>query len=298
MNQTNLKYLLIIPARNEADYIGLTLQSVVAQTVRPERVVVVSDGSTDGTDEIVSKFADKHDYIELYRMPERETRDFGGKAYNVNHAYDRLKDLEHDLVVSLDADITFEPDYFEFVISKFEAHPKLGIGGTPFSEDGKVYNYRFASTEHVSGACQVFRRECFVQMKGYTQVKGGGLDVIACLTARYNGWETQTFTEKASVHHRPMGSANFKNPFLNNMQLGERQYCLGFHPLWQLMRATYQMTKRPFLLAGLGLGAGYFWAMLRRVQRPIGVELVKYQRKDQMRRLKGFLRIGRRALVA
>jgi glycosyltransferase involved in cell wall biosynthesis len=290
----SLRYLLITPTKNEEEHIEATIKSVVAQTHRPTRFLVVSDGSTDRTDEIVEHYVRQHDWIELYRRPVHESRDFAGKAHCVNSGYARLKRLDHDLVVSLDSDITFEPDYFEFLIGKFEANPRLGVGGTPFSENGQTYDYHYTSLTHVSGACQVFRRECFEQIGGYTPVQGGGIDVIAVLLARMKGWQTRTFIEKTCEHHRPMGSATAGSEMTANFRLGERGYRLGFHPLWQVFRSVYQMTRKPYMTAGAALFAGYFWAMLRRVPRPIGPDVISFQRRDQMRRLRAFLHLGAR----
>src|SRR5450432_3698348 len=111
-------YVLITPARNEADYIELTLQSMVAQTVLPLKWVIVSDGSTDGTDDIVRRYMPDNPWIELLRMPERQERHFAGKAHAFNAGYDRVKDLDFDIVGNLDADVSFEPAHFEFLIGK------------------------------------------------------------------------------------------------------------------------------------------------------------------------------------
>ena len=110
-----------------------------------------------------------------------QSRDFGGKAHCFNTGYARIAHLPHQVVASLDADITFERDYFEFLLDKLANDPSLGIVGTPFSENGQTYDYRFSSTHHVSGACQVFRRECFESIGGYVPARGGGIDVIAVL---------------------------------------------------------------------------------------------------------------------
>src|SRR6266550_9142591 len=201
------KYVLITPARNEAQFIELTIKSVVAQTVRPLKWVIVSDGSTDGTDEIVNKYVAHHRWIELVRMPERRERHFAGKVHAFNAGYAKVKDLDYDLIGSMDADISFDPDDFSFLLGKLAEDPALGLVGTPF-KDKAIYDYRFVSIEHVSGACQLFRRECFEQIGGYVPVKSGGIDHIAVLTARMKGWKTRTFTEKMSIHHRVQGSAN------------------------------------------------------------------------------------------
>jgi glycosyltransferase involved in cell wall biosynthesis len=285
-----LEYVLVTPARNEEAFIELTIQSVVRQTARPKRWVIVSDGSTDRTDEIAGSYARQHEWIDFIRMPDRQVRDFAGKVGCFNAGYARLKDVPYDIIGSLDADITFEPDYFAFLLQKFAQDPQLGVGGTPFSEGGKTYDYRFSSAEHVSGACQLFRRECFEAIGGYVPVKGGGIDVIAVVSARMKGWHTRSFTEKTCVHHRPMGSANYDNTMMANFKLGQRQYRLGFHPVWQIFRGAYQMVRtKPYVLAGGALMAGHFWATLRRLERPVTPEFVAFQGRDQMKRLRSFL---------
>src|SRR5439155_12900101 len=206
-SMTNLpKYVLITPARNEAQFIELTIKSVIAQTVLPLQWVIVSDGSTDGTDEIVNKYAAEHRWIELVRTPERQERHFAGKVHAFNAGYAKVKNLDYDLIGSMDADISFDPDYFSFLLGKLAEDPALGLVGTPF-KDKAIYDYRFVSIEHVSGACQLFRRECFEQIGGYVPVKSGGIDHIAVITARMQGWKTRTFTEKVCLHHRKIGSA-------------------------------------------------------------------------------------------
>ena len=292
MSNSGLQYLLVTPAKNEDAFIELTICSVVSQTVRPLRWFVVSDGSTDRTNEIVARYARRHEWIELLQMPERQSRDFGGKADCVNAGYAYARHLGCDIIGSLDADISFEKDYFAFLLQKFADDPHLGVAGTPFSENGVTYNYRFSSTDHVSGACQLFRRECFEAIGGYTPVKGGGIDVIAVLTARLKGWRTRTFTEKISHHHRLMGSAQQRRKILADFAVGQKDYRLGFHPMWQIFRSLYQMTRRPYVIGGAALFTGYFWAMLHRYERSVGRELLQFQRQDQMRRLRRFFGLG------
>jgi glycosyltransferase involved in cell wall biosynthesis len=282
-------YVLITPARNEAAFIELTLKSVVEQTVRPLKWVIVSDGSTDGTDEIVTKYLADNPWIELLRMPERRERHFAGKVHAFNAGYARVKHLPFEIVGSLDADLSFDSEYFLFLLAKLAENPELGLVGTPF-QDGpnKTYDFRFVSIEHVSGACQLFRRQCFEDIGGYKPVKGGGIDHIAVLTARMKGWKTRTFTEKMSIHHRPMGTAE-RGTFKARFKTGSLDYALGGHPLWELFRTCYQMSKRPVLIGGLTLLAGYLWAFATRAERPISPELVKFRRSEQMLRLRNFL---------
>src|SRR2546427_6652048 len=160
-------YVLITPARNEAKFIELAIKSVVGQTVRPAKWVIVSDGSTDGTDDIVSKYAAEHAWMELVRMPERRERHFAGKVNAFNAGYARVAGLDHDVIGNLDGDVEFEEGYFDFLLKKFAENPRLGVAGTPFREGSFQYDYRFTSIEHVSGQCQLFRRECFEEIGGY-----------------------------------------------------------------------------------------------------------------------------------
>src|SRR5262245_61641009 len=129
---SHLVYVLISPARNEAMFIEETIKSVIGQTIRPVKWVIVSDGSTDGTDDIVKKYAGEHTWIELVRMPERKERHFAGKVHAFNAGYERVKNLNYNIIGNLDADITFEEDYMSFLLSKFSENPRLGVGGTPF----------------------------------------------------------------------------------------------------------------------------------------------------------------------
>lgn len=283
------RYVLITPARNEADFIELTLKSVVAQTVLPVKWVIVNDGSTDRTGEIISHYAARYPWIELVQMPERRERHFAGKVHAFNAGHARVEHLHFEAIGSLDADISFDEGYFSFLLSKLEHDPKLGLVGTPFKEGSNpTYDYRFTNIEHVSGGCQFFRRECFEDIGGYVPVKGGSIDHIAVLTARMKGWKTRTFTEKVSVHHRPIGTAQ-QGILMARYATGKKDYTIGNHALWELFRAIYQMTKRPFVIGGLMVLSGYCWAAIRRINRPVSAKLVAFQRREQMHRLSRFL---------
>ena len=279
-------YVLITPARNEARFIEATITSVIAQTMRPVTWVIVSDGSTDGTDDIVKRYQAEHDWIELLRMPERRERDFAGKVHAFNAAYARVGHLAYDTIASLDADISFDEGYFAFLLGKLAEDPGLGVVGTPF-KDSSTYDYRFVSIEHVSGACQVFRRACFEEIGGYVPVKGGGIDRVAVVTARMKGWKTRTFTDKVCLHHREVGGAKYSK-LRARFKDGAKDYALGGHPIWELFRTVYQMTRRPFVVGGLMLLAGYVSSMVRRTHRPVSRELVEFYRREQMRRLAKF----------
>lgn len=287
-------YVLITPARNEARYIEATIQSMIAQTHRPLKWVIVSDGSTDGTDEIVRSYLAVHDWIELFRMAEREERNFAGKAYAFNAGYERTRELCFEVIGNLDADVTFEPGHFAYLVAKFTEYPKLGVAGAPFTEGKSQYDYRFTSTENVWGGCQLFRRTCFESIGGYMPLKGGGVDLVAALTARMNGWQTRTYMDSMCVHHRVMNSA-MSDSFTRKFRWGRSDYRLGSHPLWQLFRCTYQLTRQPYIVGGLSALAGYFSAYVMRQPRTISPELTRFRGHEQMHRLKSYFSVQRPA---
>jgi hypothetical protein len=287
---SHLRYVLVTAARNEAALIEGAIRSVISQIIRPSRWVVVSDGSTDGTDDIVKHYANDHSWIELVRMPEHRDRSFAAKAVCFNAGYDRLKSEEFELIGNLDADITFDPDYYQFLLSKFTEMPQLGVAGTPFIEDpdqpqNHTYAHPHADLQHVSGACQMFRRECFEEVGGYTPIKGGGIDWVAVTTARMKGWQTRTFLEKTCVHHRKMGTAD-RGRLRARFRHGQEDYYVGGHPLWQVMRGLFQMKEKPFVLGGVSLVLGFFWAMVKRMPRPVSPELIAFHQAEQMARLR------------
>ena len=283
-----LSYVLITPARNEAALIELTLKSVVAQTVPPKKWVIVNDGSTDKTEELVRKYSAEYPWIDLIQMPERRERSFAGKAFAVSTGVARLGDLQYDVIGNLDADVSFEPDYFAFLMERFEQNPKLGVAGTAFQEKNVSYNYEFVGIEHVSGMCQMFRRECFAAIGGYPAIKSGGIDLIAVLSARAKGWETRTFLEKSFVHHRSQSSASH-GALTERLHMGRKDYLLGNHPVWQIFRGVYQMTHKPYVIGGFLLLAAYFWNAIRGVERSIPKELMALRRSEQMQRLKSMV---------
>jgi glycosyltransferase involved in cell wall biosynthesis len=289
-NSINLPYIIVTPARNEEKNIERLIQSVASQTILPSRWAIVSDGSTDGTDEVVRKYSNRHPWIELVRMPEHRDRQFAAKVHCFNAGYSRVNNLPHEIIGNLDADISFEKDYFEFLIAKFGENPSLGVAGTPFVEDGgySSISESFEGAKHVAGGCQLFRRTCFEEIGGYTPNKAGGIDWIAVTTARMKGWTTQSFPEKVFYHHRSLGTGE-SNWIKSHFNYGRKDYYLGNHPLWEAFRIVYRTVKKPYLVGGMLTLSGYAWAVMTRMERPISNELMAFHRGEEMRKLKSIL---------
>jgi len=262
---------------------------MVGQRFRPLKWVIVSDGSTDGTDDLVRKYSADNPWIELLRMPERAERHFAGKVHAFNAGYAKARELNPDVVGNLDADVSIEPDHFQFLLSKFGGNPELGVGGSPFREGSQQYDYRFSNIENVWGGCQLFRRECYEAIGGYTPVKGGGVDHIAVVSARMKGWKTRTFTDKVCIHHRVMNTAE-QGALKAKFRLGAKDYSFGNDPVWELFRTFYQMRNPPFVLGGIALGAGYFWSMVRRSNISVSSDVAAFTHREQMHRLGKFVK--------
>lgn len=286
----NQKYALITPAWNEEAHLNEVICSVVTQTLLPVHWTIVSDGSTDRTDEIVQSYARRYAWISLLRLERSPVRHFAGKAQAVNEGYESLKGMDFEIVGNLDADITLPPDYYEFLLSKFNEMPKLGVAGTPFIEDpdnpdDHSYGHALANLEHVSGACQMFRRGCFEEIGGYVPIKGGGIDWVAVTTARMKGWETRTFLERVCIHHRAMGTAD-RSQVKARFRHGQEDYQVGNHLLWELVRSLFQMKNKPLVFGGLALMFGYTCAWLSRKPNPIPEELRSFHRGRQLARIR------------
>lgn len=290
-NISPVKYVLITPAHNEEAFIEKTLGSMVAQTLLPERWVIVDDGSTDRTSEMVAPYLERHPWIELVRRPPHLDRSFAGKVHAFNSGLERVQSLQFEVIGNLDADISFDPDYLEFLMRKFSEEPTLGVAGTPFTEDGGYDSARdsFEGENHVAGGCQLFRRQCFQETGGYIPNRAGGIDWIAVTTARMKDWKTRSFPEKRFRHYRTLGTAE-RSRVASSFSYGEKDYYLGGSPIWQAFRVAYRMTKRPLVVDGLALFAGYCWAALRRIERPVSRELMRFHRCEQMKKLRAIFR--------
>src|SRR3989440_12058753 len=266
---------------------------MVRQTLFPQRWVVVDDGSTDRTAEIVSDYSRNHEWIKLVRRPERIDRSFAAKVQSFNAGFELVHGLPFDVIGNLDADLSFDPDYLEFLMGKFAEDPKLGVAGTPFTENGgyDTAHDSFEGENHVAGGCQLFRRRCFEEIGGYVPNGIGGVDWVAVTTARMKGWKTRSFLEKRFHHLRMLGTAE-SSTVGASFFYGKKDYCLGGSPLWQVFRVAYWMTRQP--IDAIAFLSGYCWAAIRRPERPISHELMRFHRREQMQKLTAIFSAGLR----
>ena len=281
------KYVVVTPARNEEAFIERTIRSVISQTVLPQRYVVVSDGSTDSTDEIVQKYADAYDFITFIQSGAQrgDNRNFGSKVRAFNAGYALMGDIDYDFVGNLDADVSFEPDYFERLLGKFNLDPKLGLSGGEILEmiDDRP-TVRGASIDSVCGAVQLFRRTCFEEIGGYRALDQGGIDAAAEITARMMGWRVRHQRDLPVAAHRRVMTGN-QSVLGTRYNKGAMNQRLGYHPIFQLAVSARHMITRPWVVGGVWMLAGYVNAMLKRRPYALPDAVVQYLRAEQLARL-------------
>lgn len=279
-------YVLMSAARNEEDYIEKTLAAVAGQSILPLKWIIVSDGSTDRTDEIVQRYAAVHPFITLLRKPADGERNYGSKAKALKIAYQEFAGLNFEFVGNLDVDVSFAPSYYERCMSKFELNERLGVLGAMRFDlvEGTFQKIRPAQNS-AGGPTQFFRRDCYEEIGGYLPLRYGGLDTVAETMARMRGWQVQTFTDLEIFHYRGTGTAG-GGQLRARFKSGVISYSVGYHPLFEAARCLFRLFDRPPVIGSLALLTGYFWAWLQRYERQVPEEFVQYLRKEQFTRLR------------
>lgn len=285
MNSQNTRqpsrYVVITPVRDEAMYVEHTIRSMLGQTVRPAQWIVVNDGSTDGTAEILNRWAIAHPWIVPVHRPDRGHRAPGSGVVQAFYAgYERITEKDWDFIVKLDGDLSFAPDYFEKCLAEFQADPALGIGGGVIchQQNGTLRperNPRF----HVRGATKIYRRACWQNISGV--LAAPGWDTIDEVKANMLGWSTRTFLTHRLVQHRPTGAAN--GTWRNAVKDGMASYISGYHPLFMFLKSLKISLRKP--VVSLGLLWGFVLSHLRRVPQVDDNDLIRYLRSQQLRRL-------------
>jgi glycosyltransferase involved in cell wall biosynthesis len=285
---------LVTAAYNEEAYIENLLRSVTSQTVLPIKWVIVSDGSTDLTDAIVQRHAERFKFIQLHRITEDHPRNFAAQVHAINAGLALLKDLGCDFVGNLDADVSFEPDYFSELLEKFNQDPELGLSGGFIQEQvGSVFLPRMGNIPtSVPHAVQCFRRQALEELGGrYTPFPYGGPDWYAEVFLRMKGWRVQSFSDLKVFHHRPTGAAA---GFLKtSCREGLMDYSMGSHPVFEILRVGRRLRGKPFILAGLARLFSFTLAYCRRDPKYVSDEFIRFLRKEEMERVWSFLGLRR-----
>lgn len=284
-------YVLVTPVRDEVALIGRTIESVAGQSILPREWVIVSDGSTDGTDEIIREKAAVHPWIRLLALPPRSGRSFAAVVHNTIKGINFLGCKEYEFLGLLDSDVTFQSDYFELLLARFAANPRLGLAGGVVIDVGRPRDRFPRNREDVPGAVQFFRRECFEKMGGLIPIPEGGWDGMTCVQARMAGYETKLITDLVVDHHKPRNVGE-GGAIRRKWQLGLRDYAVGNHPLFEAVKCLGRWSEPPFLLAAVAWWVGYCTAAVQRRQRIVPSNVIAQLRGEQMGRLRRVMRLS------
>ncbi len=279
-------YVVVTPARNEIDSIRSTLDSVISQTVLPVYWIIVNDGSTDGTGDVLKIYSEVHSWIHVIDYT-RETSDrrVGKNVVEIiESALQRTQGINWDFWVKLDGDIILPPSYFERLIKRFEENDKLGIASgqayIPQEEGG--FKLEWSAPHHVLGQARMYRRQCWEDIGSLAPRRLW--DIIDVYKAQMHGWETRSFRDLKVIHMRPIDSRQ-QRQLRRRFDSGINHYTMGYHPIYfgaRCLRAFWD--DQPYFLAGTAMGLGFLYAFLAR-KRIYDQELKRFIRKKQRQML-------------
>lgn len=280
------RYVLISPCRNEEDYMRETLDTVIGQSVTPAKWVIVDDGSTDSTPKILAEYASKHSWIEIVTRQDRGKRAVGPGVIEAFYAgYETIDPDNFDYVCKLDLDLRLPQRYFEILMAKMEANPRIGTcSGKSYVEEGGQLVSERKGDETSLGMTKFYRVSCFKEIGGFVrEVMWDGIDCHRC---RMSGWVACSWDEPdlRFVHLRPMGSSQ-QNIYVGRMRHGFGQYFMGTGFLFMLASSINRMIERPYVIGGLAMLWGWLVSFSKGLPRYDDLEFRSFLRSYQWRAL-------------
>ncbi len=282
-------YVLLTAAHNEEAHIEGTLQSVLLQNVLPKRWVIVSDNSSDRTDDIIRDYAREHDFIKFVRVTRPPGYNFAAKNLALREGHERLQDVEYRFIGVLDADVLLEPSYFQGILRQMDSNPSLGIAAGYVHEEvqGQFQSRKYNRIDSVAHAAQLVRRECYEAIGGYAILRFGGEDTHATVSARMKGWQARSLPFLKIYHRRHTASVG--GELRGQFRQGQMDYHLGYDALFEVLKCISRMMHQPFLVGGFVRMCGFAWPYIRRDKREVSQDFVEFVRKEQRKRMSSFL---------
>lgn len=295
---SSVRYIVISPVRNEADYLPETIRCMAAQSVVPTLWVLINDGSTDSTGSVADEAATRYPWIKVIHRPDRGFRQAGNGVMEAFYdGYSLLSAASGaansapriplwNFLVKLDGDVSFPTDYFEQCFKRFAGNPKLGIGGGTVCcrvNGALEVESSIDPAFHVRGATKIYHRECWEQLGGL--IKAPGWDTMDEVKANMLGWQTGTFPDIKIEHHRPTGKAY--GVWRDLVKNGRANYIVGYHPIFMFFKCARRAVERPFVIGSCALGVGFLGGYLRRVPQVADRQVIKYFQRQQFNRLLG-----------
>ena|SRR5579872_486442 len=291
MSEFSTNYVVTSPVRDEEAYIRFTVDCMAQQTIIPKQWVLINDGSSDKTGEILDEYARRYPWIRVVHRANRGFRKAGGGVVEAfNAGYNALEFRDWDFLVKLDGDLSFEPDYFEKCFQNFEKEPRLGVGGGVicYLENG-VKEFEPSPAFHVRGATKIYKRDCWDAIGGFWPAPGW--DTMDEVKANMLGWTTQSFLDLHIVHHRRTGTAD--GQWAGWVKNGRANYICGYHPLFMFSKCVGRLVKKPYLIGAIGLFYGFLSGYWKRIPQVDDIKTISYLRRQQLGRLLGLETIWR-----
>lgn len=286
MNDAFGRYVLISPCRNEAAYMRHTLDSVIAQSVRPALWVIVDDGSSDETPSILADYAARHPWIRVVTRPDRGHRSVGPGVIDAFYAgYDTIDPRDYDYLCKLDLDLHLPPRYFEILMQRMTANPRIATcsGKAYVEDDGGLVCERHGDDTSL-GMTKFYRVEAFLAIGGFVrEVMWDGIDCHRC---RMLGWVACSWDEPQLrfVHLRPMGSSQ-QGIYTGRMRHGQGQYFMGTGFVFMLASAIFRLNQKPYVLGSAAMLWGWLRSALERRPRYDDPQFRRFLRRYQWRAL-------------
>lgn len=262
--------LLVTPARDEAPHLERTIRAVAGQTRRPDLWLIVDDGSTDATPEILGRVSGELPFIRVLRAPPQAAENgadrlaLAAEARAFNWALGGLDLDAYTHIGKLDADVELPAEYFERLLEQFEREPMLGIAGGGLLERGRSgWSLTKVPAYHVRGALKLYSRECFKAIGGIEERLGW--DTIDETCARMHGYATRSIVGLTARHHRPVATRG--GTLRGRARHGQCAYVLRYPAWWVLLRSLKVTAQRPIVASGIAFLYGYFRALLRHDDR-------------------------------
>lgn len=287
MTTTNNKipqYILISPVKDEENYIFNTIKSVLSQSILPKMWIIVDDGSSDRTKDIIREYCNENIWVKLISLNRDRKRIPGPAVINAfNVGYREIEHQTFEYIVKLDGDLKFDYDYFEKILCKFEENEMLGIASGVYHEkEGEEWARIKMPSYHAAGACKVMRKKCFEDIGGFELNRGW--DTLDEIRAMVRGWQTRHFSDIHFYHLKKEGSGI--GTLRTNFMHGEIYYLTGGSKLFFVFKIIHRcLYGDPLLVAGLYMLSGYMKSLLTGKKRLVNKEEMKFYRKILNRRI-------------
>lgn len=278
-----MKYYVIIPAYNEAQYIGKTLQSLALQTVLPTKAIVVNDNSTDETATIAEEFAIKNSWLTVVNRKSDAAHMPGSKVIQAFNAGYEVIDEDYDIIVKLDADLILPDNYFETIIEVFKKDSKVGmVGGFAYIEKDNEWTLEsLTDKDHIRGAFKAYRKECFIQIGKLKPAMGW--DTVDELLARFYDWKIITVPSLKVKHLKPTGASYTKQA---RYKQGEAFYSLGYGLIITTIASIKLAMKKKKPLLFADYIKGYYKAKNNKKPLLVTLEQAKYIKAYRWKKIK------------